>query len=90
MGDAFATADGAISEDDHVFPGARWDRRVGEGFGEGAKGLGDEGGEMREGSDGWRKVSVLGNNFLAGDRGDVIGKEGKPRDCIVPFGGGAV
>ena len=90
MGDAFAVADGAIGEDDHVLPGARGYRGVGEGFGEGANGLGDEGGDVREGNDGWGKVSVLDNNFLAGDRRDVVGEKGKPRDCIMPGGGGAV
>jgi hypothetical protein len=31
----------------------------------------------------------LGDDFLAGDRGDVIGKKGKPRDCIIPGGWGS-
>ena len=28
--------------------------------------------------------------FMGGDRGDVIGKKGKPRDCIIRGGGGAM
>jgi hypothetical protein len=32
----------------------------------------------------------LGDTFLAGDWEDFIGKEGKPRDCITPGGGGTV
>jgi hypothetical protein len=49
---AFAVPDRAIGEDDYVLPGARRNRRVSEGFGEGAKWLGNEGGEKGERNDG--------------------------------------
>jgi hypothetical protein len=32
----------------------------------------------------------LGDDFLAEDKRDIIGKKGKPRDCIIPGGGGAM
>ena len=89
MGNAFAAADRAIGEDDYVLSGARGYWRVGEGLGEGAKWLRDEGGKKGEWSDRGGKVSVLGDEFLAEDGRDVIGEEGKPGDFFIPRGGGA-